>query len=62
MTKAIRIENADNSVHKVRVRVMRRGTPGEADVEVERQEINHPTAMLQKTIWKEQYLIVEEVD
>lgn len=63
MTKAIRIENADNSTHKVQVRVMQASLiPGEPDVCVETVDLSCPTQLINKTIWKGKYLIVEEVD
>lgn len=61
MTKAIRIENADNSNHKIRVRVMQRFAL-EPDKEIEVIDLSCPTQLITKTVWKGQYLIVEEVE
>jgi hypothetical protein len=61
MTKAIRIENADTSNHKIRVRVMQRYAL-EEDKEVEVIDLSHPTQLITRTVWKGQYLIVEEVE
>ena len=64
MTKAIRVENADNSQHKVRVRVMQKETAfndGRPDILVREVDISTPTQMETLTIFRGQYLIVEEI-
>lgn len=64
MTKNVRIENADTSDHKVRVRAQYLNTEtGEwADAATEPAvDLTHPTAMSTVTIWKEKRLIVEEI-
>lgn len=73
MTKHIRIENADTSDHKVVVEVWERGAAvapnilddselvHEADKLIKTVPLDHPTALIQETIWKERYLIIKEV-
>lgn len=73
MTKHIRIENADTSDHKVVVEVWERGAvvaPNilddsemvrEADKLIKTVPLDHPTALIQETIWKERYLVIKEV-
>ncbi len=60
MTKHVRIENADTSEHKVVVQTWERGVDGQPDVLKFEEDLEHPTAMLTGTIWKERYLIVRE--
>ena len=43
MTKKVRIENADNSAHKVTVETWRKGANGEPDTLKDSREINSPT-------------------
>lgn len=67
MTKAIRIENADMSDHKVRVRVeVWRSGPendgaGSWVDSGEAVELSNPTAMLTTTIWLTRRLVIEEI-
>jgi hypothetical protein len=61
MTKAIRIENADNSNHQVIVQVWEKG-PEDGHVKmVEEHPLNSPTQMIEKTIWKNHFLVIKEV-
>lgn len=62
MTKAIRIENADNSNHKVRVTSQTKNADGEWVDSGDSVQIDHPTAMTTLTVWKGRRLIVEEVE
>lgn len=62
MTKAIRIENADNSQHKVKVTVMAKTPDGQPDAVVEVIDLSCPTQLITKTIWKDQYLVITEAD
>jgi len=62
MTKAIRIENADNSAHKIQVRVMQRGVDGAPDTQVgDPIDLSSPTQLIQQTIWNGRYIVVEEI-
>jgi hypothetical protein len=61
MTKAIRIENADNSEHEVVVQVWERPLIGEHAVMLEEFPLNNPTDMIEKTIWKDHFLVIKEV-
>jgi len=66
MTKAIRVENADTSDHKVMVQVWEKGRDLgngsiEPDTMVEEHPLDNPTAMIEKTIWAERYLVIKEV-
>lgn len=61
MTKNVRIENADTSDYKVRVRVQDRNAGGEwVDAPGNPVELNHLTAMALLSIWDNRRLIVEE--
>jgi hypothetical protein len=64
MTKAVRIENADNSTYKVRVRTFDKSANGEPDVLVSEQILAHPTAMTNDTtyIHSGRYIIVDEAE
>ena len=74
MTKHIRIENADTSDHKVVVEVWQRGlavAPNvleydelihEADQLIKTVPLNHPTALVEETIWKDRYLVIKEAE
>ena len=61
MTKAIRVENADNSDHKVMVQVWEKGAEGEHAKMIEEYPLNHPTSMIEKTMWKNHFLVIKEV-
>ena len=61
MTKAIRIENADTSNHKVVVEIWERHGVSEPDKLVETKELSHPTQMETLTIWGSRYLVIKEV-
>ena len=61
MTKAIRVENADTSDHKVMVQVWEKGSDGGHAKMVSEHPLNHPTAMIEKTIWKNHFLVIKEV-
>lgn len=63
MTKAVRIENADTSAYKVRVRFFEKGVNGAEDVLVETQLLPHPTAMTSQHsfITSTRYAIVDEL-
>lgn len=60
MTKHIRIENADNSAHKVNVEIWAE-YPDDIDRLVEVKELNYPTAMLAEMVYKGRYLVTREV-
>ena len=60
MTKAVRIENADTSNHKVRVYVEDKNAAGEWVRSTEPAQLDVPTAMLTQTIWKERRVVIEE--
>jgi len=69
MTKAVRIENADNSVYKVRVRVQHKDTAtGEwVDAPTETKDLPYPTFMLDGSrdscfLTSHRRLIVEEYE
>jgi hypothetical protein len=59
MTKAIRIENADTSDHKVMIEVWDK-LEGNPDVLVEKFRLDCPTQMIEKTIWSRRYLVIRE--
>ena len=61
MTKAIRVENADNSNHKVMVQVWEKGPDGGLAKMIEEHPLDNPTAMIEKTIWKNHFLVIKEV-
>ncbi len=63
MTKHVRIENADNSDHKVVVETWDKGQNGEPDVLVNTQTLEYPCAMTPEGmtyIHSGRYLIVKE--
>ena len=60
MTKSVRIENADTSNHKVRVREQVKVNGEWQDVTAPATNLDYPTAMALVTIWAEKRLIVEE--
>lgn len=61
MTKAIRVENADTSSHKVVVQVWEKPVDGGHAKMIEEHPLDIPTAMIEKTIWKGHFLIIKEV-
>ncbi len=54
MTKAIRIENADTSDHKVVVEVW------ENEILTSTHELDYPTALTTLTIWNGRHLVIRE--
>jgi hypothetical protein len=67
MTKAIRIENADTSDHKVLVQIWERGQKDAdgnmpPDTVVQEYTMDFPTSMITTHIYKERYLVITEVD
>ena len=58
MTKCIRIENADNSQHKVAVIVQQRGAEGWR--ETQRLDLSFPTQLAELHIHEGQRIIIEE--
>lgn len=64
MTKHVRIENADTSTHKVRVRVYNKtiDAAGSNDVLVETYNLDHPTQMLTAMIHSGRYIVIDEPD
>jgi hypothetical protein len=61
MTKAIRIENADNSDHKVMVQVWEIPADGGHAKKVTEYPLNNPTQMIEQTIWKNHFLVIKEI-
>lgn len=61
MTKAIRIENADTSDHKVMVQVWEKSVGSEPDVLVSESPLDYPTAMTMLVIHSSRYLVIKEV-
>ncbi len=61
MTKSIRVENADNSNHKVVVQVWERGPEGGHAKMLTEHRLDYPTSMVEKTIWKDHFLVIKEV-
>lgn len=61
MTKTVRIENADTSNYKVRVRTYDKGPEGSPDVLVKEEILAHPTAMTSPYITSSRYIVVDEV-
>lgn len=61
MTKAIRVENADISDHKVMVQVWEKPQDGGHAKMIEEHPLDNPTAMIEKTIWKDHFLVIKEV-
>jgi hypothetical protein len=59
MTKAIRVENADTSNHKVVVQVWDKGDP--IDTLVREIFLDFPTAMANEAIFDTRYLVIKEV-
>lgn len=60
MTKAIRIENADTSDHKVEIEQWDVIEDGD-DILVATDRIDFPTAMANITIWDTRYLVIKEI-
>lgn len=61
MTKAIRIENADTSNHKVQILVMAPGRLGAPDTVVRTLDLNLPAQQITEYVHSGQYLVVKEV-
>ena len=61
MTKAIRVENADNSDHKVMVQVWEKPVDGGHAKLVKEYPLDCPTQMIEETIWKDHFLLIKEV-
>lgn len=64
MTKAVRIENADSSNYKVRVRTFDKGRNGAPDTLVSEQILSHPCAMTDAStyIHSGRYIVVDEAE
>ena len=60
MTKAVRVENADNSDHVVVVQTWQKSGNNEPDTMIKEEELAHPTQMCEGMIWQEQYLVIKE--
>ena len=65
MTKAIRIENADNSDYRVIVQTWERGKDlgngnTEPDILVDETYLSYPTEMAELSIWSNRYLVIRE--
>jgi hypothetical protein len=60
MTKAVRIENADNSDYKVLVEVYEKGAGGQPDVLMDTFKADYPTTMVTAMIHSTRYLVVKE--
>ena len=63
MTKHIRIENADNSDHKVRVYIEDQTADGTwvRTGQADNLSLDFPTAMVDATVWSNRRLVIEEV-
>jgi len=61
MTKAIRVENADTSDHKVMVQVWEKGADDKHAKMVKEYPLNNPTAIIEQTIWKNHFLVIKEI-
>lgn len=61
MTKAIRIENADTSDHKVVIEVWHEGHEGEPHIFERRIDLSMPTQQITEYVYKGKYLIIREV-
>jgi hypothetical protein len=62
MTKMVRIENADTSNHKVMVETWAVGVDGKPDTLLRKEPLDNPTQLLVGWVWKEQYLVIREVE
>ena len=66
MTKQVRIENADTSVHKLMVQVWDEGGifdgKEQPDVLVEQFPLDNPCEIIEKCIHSTRYLIIKEVE
>lgn len=62
MTKAIRVENADNSNYEVVVQTWDKGSGDQPDVLVSEQILSYPTAMTNSNtyITSTRYLVIKE--
>lgn len=62
MTKAVRIENADNNnAVKLRVRTYEKGANGAADVIVTEVTLHAGTQMTEQYIHSSRYIVVDEI-
>jgi len=59
MTKKIRIENADTSVHKVKVEVFDIATDG-SEILQETKDLDYPTAMVELYIHDRRKVVITE--
>lgn len=62
MTKQVRIENADMTDHKIVVEAWAKGVNGASDTLVGTTNLDHPTALATLYVWKDQYLIIKEIE
>lgn len=64
MTKAVRIENADTSNYKVRVRTFDKSGSAEPDILVNEQVLEHPAQMTDGDtyIHSDRYIVVDEAE
>jgi len=62
MTKAVRIENADLSDHKISIFAETKNETGEWVREQASVGLNNPTEMFRATIWKGRRIVIEEVE
>jgi hypothetical protein len=60
MTKAVRIENADNSKYKLIVEIWDKGQNGAPDVLSSTKELPYPTALAEVYIHSGRYLVIKE--
>lgn len=66
MIKAIRVENADTSAHKVMVQVLEKGRVLESgsvepDALIREIAADYPTAMVTEYVHSSRYLVIKEV-
>lgn len=65
MTKAVRVENADNSGYQLVVQIWDKGQKlsedsAEPDILVSEHPLNYPTAMAEVFVHSTRYLVVKE--
>lgn len=60
MTKAVRIENADTSDHKLLVQVWDKGADGAPDVMAKEVPLDNPTALITEYVHGSRYIVVKE--
>lgn len=61
MTKKVRVENADNSDHKLVVQTWQVAPDDQPHVLVKEEPLNYPTAMTEGLVFQGQYLVIKEV-